>query len=151
MGSSIYTVIRQVMNGQAIELAPREVDGQSFFYTGKLKWGYALLAAYLEQAVAWEQYCCDHVLSIRDVQNMDENWDMSTWVYEIDGLGNLLVAGCPKHSTNYASKRNYYKTYCSEELREFFERHPDKVGVEAIEERDALLTSRLIQFIQGND
>ena len=70
----IYTAIRQVMNGQAIELVPREVDGQFFFYTGNLKWGYALLAAYLEQKVAWKRYCCDHVLSIRDVHYMDENW-----------------------------------------------------------------------------
>ena len=145
----IYTVIRQVMNGQAIELAPREVDGQSFFYTGKLKWGYALLAAYLEQAVAWEQYCCDHVLSIRDVQHMDENWDMDPWLFEVEGLGNLLVAGCPKHSTSYASKRHYYKAHCSKELRQFFERYPDKVDRKAIEERENLLISRLIQFFQG--
>ena len=82
---------------------------------------------------------------------MDENWDMDPWLFEVEGLGNLLVAGCPKHSTSYASKRHYYKAHCSEELRQFFERYPDKVGAEAIEERAYLLTSRLIQFLQGND
>ena len=80
---------------------------------------------------------------------MDENWDMDTWLFEGEGLGNLLVAGCPKHSTSYASKRHYYKAHCSKELRQFFERYPDKVDRKAIEERENLLISRLIQFFQG--
>ena len=147
----IYNVIRQVMNGQEIEVTPRDFDDQPSIYTGKLKWGYALLVAYLEQEVAWEQYCCDHVISIRDIQHMIGTWGMDFWLFDAEGLGNLMVAGCAKHSTNYARKRCYYQDHCSRELRQFFELYPDKVDRQAIDEREASLTRKLIAFFKSND
>ena len=56
----IYYIIRQVMNGQKIEIAPKDVNEFSFIYLGKLKWGYALLAEYLQREAAWGHFCCDH-------------------------------------------------------------------------------------------
>ena len=82
---------------------------------------------------------------------MGGTWDMDIWLFDAEGLGNLMVAGCAKHSTNYARKRCYYQDHCSRELRQFFELYPDKVDRQAIDEREASLTRKLIAFFKSND
>ena len=147
----IYYIIRQVMNGQKIEIVPKDVNEFSFIYLGKLKWGYALLAEYLQREAAWRHFCCDHVLSARDIQHMGGSWSEERWEFAADCLGNLMVAGTQKYSPNYAEKRNYYMNTCGRELREFFMKNPEKVGYDAISERDSIQISKIIAFLKEKD
>ena len=147
----IYYIIRQVMNGQKIEIVPKDVNEFSFIYLGKLKWGYALLAEYLQREAAWGHFCCDHVLSARDIQHMGGSWSEERWEFAADCLGNLMVAGTQKYSPNYAEKRNYYMNTCGRELREFFMKNPEKVGYDAISERDSIQISKIIAFLKEKD
>ena len=118
---------------------------------GKLKWGYALLAEYLQREAAWRHFCCDHVLSARDIQHMGGSWSEERWEFAADCLGNLMVAGTQKYSPNYAEKRNYYMNTCGRELREFFMKNPEKVGYDAISERDSIQISKIIAFLKEKD
>ena len=148
----IYNIIRQVMNDQQIEIVPRDVNEFTLsFSMGKLKWGYALLAAYIEKPTAWPHYCYDHLLSTRDIQNMSKYWKANGIDFDPDCLGNLLVAGCPKYSPNYSEKRDYYKLYCGDELKEFFNNTSDIVYIDEIYQRDALLAKRILNFIHEKD
>ena len=150
----IYNIIRQVMNDQQIEIVPRDMNEFTLSYSmGKLKWGYALLAAYIEKTTAWPHYCYDHVLSTRDVQNMSKYWkgNASDIDFDIDCIGNLLVAGCPKYSPNYPEKRDYYKQYCGKELETFFQTTSDIVYPDEIYRRDSNLVERILKFIRDND
>lgn len=147
----IYNIIRQVMNGQKIEIVPRDVNEFTFVYMGKLKWGYALLAAYLEKDVAWWNFCCDHVLSARDIQHMGDTWSDDRWEFAADSLGNLMVAGTQKYSPNYAEKRNYYYDHCGEEMKCFYMKNPEKVTYDAISQREEKLTGRIIAFLRERD
>ena len=148
----IYNIIRQVMNDQQIEILPRDMNEFTLsFSMGKLKWGYALLAAYIEKPTAWPHYCYDHLLSTRDMQNMCKHWKKGTVDFDPDCLGNLLVAGCPKYSPNYPEKREYYALFCGDELKEFFQTTSDIVYPDDIYLRDAMLAKRILNFIHEND
>lgn len=144
----IYIIIRQVMQGMEVDIVPKEVSELTFYNMGKNKWGYALLAAYLRQDVAWEHYCCDHILTLRDLQSMGESWKIEYWELECNCLGNLLVAGCQKYSPNYADKRIHYMEHAGPELKQFLMRHPHRVTYENIMGRDTELIEMLFKFFK---
>lgn len=76
-------------------------------YMGRLKYGYALLALYLEEPTALALgYEYDRLLTTRDIGMLPSDWARRSLIDHLDDLGNLAVLDTYKRSQPYSVKAN---------------------------------------------
>ena len=73
------------------EYYQENVTIDSFNYLGRLKYGYALLAHYLEQPEAFVYYDTDRLLTSKDIKYLPTDWKGHDLNEHLDDLGNLAI------------------------------------------------------------
>lgn len=147
----IYNMIKQISQDKPIDAYfTNAINGDNLDSLGRLKYGYALLAHYLEAPIAIQaNYTADRLLSSRDECLLGSSWKGHSLLYHLDDLGNLVIIDTYKVSKVYSDKQRIYVKTGITELRDFLLAHPTMISYEALMERTEHKKQLLINFFQG--
>ena len=143
----IYIIIKQISSGERIkDYYQDDVDSEQFNYLGRLKYGYALLAHYLENPICIPDYKTDRLLTLRDEDNLSEDWNNHPLSTHIDDLGNLVILDIHKKNEKYSDKIDYYLNTKNEELKKFLINNRDGISYAALQKRTKYKKQLLVNF-----
>ena len=121
----VYNIIRQLYISLPIKnYYQKSVDENYFNYLGRLKYGYALLAHYLQSPIAITNYSIDKLLTSKDFKQLDPTWSGHDFYEHLDDLGNFIVLDCSKKNKVYSEKRRYYGNTSVKQVRDYLATHP---------------------------
>lgn len=148
----IYNMIKQISHDKPIsQYYTNMINSENLDYLGRLKYGYALLAQYLEEPTGIQaDYCVDRLLSSRDELTMSNLWEGHSFYNHLDDLGNLVILDTYKVSKAYPDKQRVYVRTGIKELKCFLEDNPTVVSYDAMKKRTEHKKSLLVDFFQGN-
>jgi hypothetical protein len=145
----IYIIIKQISFGEHVkDNFQDDVEFEQFNYLGRLKYGYALLAHYLENPICIPDYKTDRLLTSRDANNLSEDWNGYSLAMHIDDLGNLAILDIHKKNKKYLDKRNDYLRTGNEELKKFLSKNKDGISYTALQERTEYKKQLLVNFFR---
>ena len=148
----IYIIIKQISFGEHVKDYFRDdVEFEQFNYLGRLKYGYALLAHYLENPICIPDYKTDRLLTSRDANNLPEDWNGYSLSMHIDDLGNLAILDIHKKNKKYLDKRNDYLSTGNEELKKFLSKNRDGISYTALQERTEYKKQLLVDFFKATN
>ena len=148
----IYIIIKQISFGEHVkDYFQDDVEFEQFNYLGRLKYGYALLAHYLENPICIPDYKTDRLLTSRDANNLPEDWNGYSLSMHIDDLGNLAILDIHKKSKKYLDKRNDYLSTGNEELKKFLSKNRDGISYTALQERTEYKKQLLVDFFKATN
>jgi len=148
----IYIIIKQISFGEHVkDYFQDDVEFEQFNYLGRLKYGYALLAHYLENPICIPDYKTDRLLTSRDANNLPEDWNGYSLAMHIDDLGNLAILDIHKKNKKYLDKRNYYLSTGNEELKKFLSKNRDGISYTALQERTEYKKQLLVDFFKATN
>ncbi len=144
----IYSIIKNIYIGKVISNYYQEnIDNYYFDYLGRLKYGYALLAFYLDENNSFiPNYSIDKLVSYKDNYDITDDDEKKMWDDFVDDLGNFVVLDIPKRNFSFENKINYYSTSDIEEIRTL---SYQRVTYEILNERSEMLKQKLIKFFKG--
>ncbi len=147
----IYNMIKQISQDKPLDTYfTNAITGDNLDSLGRLKYGYALLAHYLEAPIAIQaNYTADRLLSSRDECLLGSSWKGHSLLYHLDDLGNLVIIDTYKVSKVYSDKQRIYVKTGITELRDFLLANPTTISYEALIERTEHKKQLLINFFQG--
>lgn len=147
----IYVIIKQISFGEYVKDYFRDdVVPEQFIYLGRLKYGYALLAHYLEDPICIPDYETDRLLTSRDEDNLSEDWNGHSLAMHIDDLGNLAILDVHKKNTKYLDKRNNYLNTDNKELKNFLINNEEGISYAALQARTKYKKQLLVNFFQSH-
>lgn len=145
----IYNIIRQVSHQQPVDDYYQENITLDFFnYLGRLKYGYALLAHYLEQPTAFMYYDTDRLLTAKDAKVLPLDWKGHPLNEHLDDLGNLAIIDHSKVSIRYTEKVEIYDSITNKELRTFLMEHPEGISYKELQRRSTEKKKLLVKFFK---
>lgn len=148
----IYIIIKQISFGEHVkDYFQDDVEFEQFNYLGRLKYGYALLAHYLENPICIPDYKTDRLLTSRDANNLPEDWNGYSLSMHIDDLGNLAILDIHKKNKKYLDKRNDYLSTGNEELKKFLSKNRDGISYTALQERTEYKKQLLVDFFKATN
>lgn len=148
----IYIIIKQISFGEHVkDYFQDDVEFEQFNYLGRLKYGYALLAHYLENPICIPDYKTDRLLTSRDANNLPEDWNGYSLAMHIDDLGNLAILDIHKKNKKYLDKRNDYLSTGNEELKKFLLKNRDGISYTALQERTEYKKQLLVDFFKATN
>ena len=148
----IYIIIKQISFGEHLkEYYQDDVESEQFNFLGRLKYGYALLAHYLENPICIPDYETDRLLTLRDEDNLSEDWKATSLSIHIDDLGNLAILDIHKKNKKYLDKRNDYLSTGNEELKRFLTKNRDVISYTALQERTEYKKQLLVDFFKATN
>jgi hypothetical protein len=148
----IYIIIKQISFGEHVkDYFQDDVEFEQFNYLGRLKYGYALLAHYLENPICIPDYKTDRLLTSRDANNLPEDWNGYSLSMHIDDLGNLAILDIHKKNKKYLDKRNDYLSTGNEELKKFLSKNRDGISYTALQERTEYKKQLLVDFFKSTN
>lgn len=148
----IYIIIKQISFGEHVkDYFQDDVEFEQFNYLGRLKYGYALLAHYLENPICIPDYKTDRLLTSRDANNLPEDWNGYFLSMHIDDLGNLAILDIHKKNKKYLDKRNDYLSTGNEELKKFLSKNRDGISYTALQERTEYKKQLLVDFFKATN
>lgn len=148
----IYIIIKQISFGEHVkDYFQDDVEFEQFNYLGRLKYGYALLAHYLENPICIPDYETDRLLTSRDANNLPEDWNGYSLSMHIDDLGNLAILDIHKKNKKYLDKRNDYLSTGNEELKKFLSKNRDGISYTALQERTEYKKQLLVDFFKATN
>lgn len=147
----IYNMIKQISQDKPVSsYYTNSINSENLDYLGRLKYGYALLAHYLEEPTGIQaDYSVDRLLSSRDLLAMHNLWDGHSFYNHLDDLGNLVILDTYKVSRSYPDKQRIYVKTEIKELRKFLLANPIAVSYDAMLKRTKHKKRLLIDFFQG--
>lgn len=132
----LYVIIKQISQGDSIkDYYQDEIDTERFNYLGRLKYGYALLANYLESPICIPDYETDRLLTSRDEDYLPNDWNASSLSMHLDDLGNLVILDLHRKNKKYIDKRKDYLSTANMELKEFLSENEHGVSFAALQKR----------------
>lgn len=143
----IYNMIKQLSAGVTIDSYEKDIDTSFFDNTGRLKFGFCLLAFYLDADIALPAYNIDRVVTYRDVEGLPSDWDNVNKDLIVDQIGNLVVLDIPKKNLLFTKKKEYYMKSELNEVKMIFS---DGFTYEFFRERDRQLKNRLVEFFRND-
>lgn len=144
----VYNIIRQLYISLPIKTYyQKSVDENYFNYLGRLKYGYALLAYYLQAPIAIPDYSIDKLLTSKDFKQLDSTWIGHDFYEHVDDLGNFIVLDCSKKNKTYSEKRKYYGNTSIQQVRDFLTTHP-VVTYDSLDSRTSELKQVLNKFFK---
>lgn len=145
----VFNIIRQLFIKLPVKSYYQKSVSESYFnQLGRLKYGYALLAHYLQQNRAIQGYTIDKLLTSKDLSFMT-NWDDQLEYYShSEDLGNFAVLDVSKKNDTYQNKRGYYLETRIDSLRTFLEAHK-ALTIKDIQDRTDMLKTILVGFFKG--
>jgi len=145
----IYNMIKDVSNGREIDsYIQKEVSISYFDYLGALKYGYALLAFYLEEEKALVSYDVTKIVTYKDWEFLEDKWQERELEEFENSLGNFVVLDIAQKNMSIDKKRAYYETSklsTVQEIREMLKEYK----FEDFKQRDKKLRDILIDFFEG--
>ena len=148
----IYIIIKQISFGEHVkDYFQDDVEFEQFNYLGRLKYGYALLAHYLENPICIPDYKTDRLLTSRDANNLPEDWNGYSLSMHIDDLGNLAILDIHKKNKKYLDQRNDYLSTGHEELKKFLSKNRDGISYTALQERTEYKKQLLVDFFKATN
>ena len=146
----IYTIIKQISFGEYVkDYFQEDVESEQFNYLGRLKYGYALLAHYLEDPICIPDYETDRLLTLRDEDNLSEDWNGHSLAMHIDDLGNLTILDVHKKNKKYLDKRINYLNTENKELKNFLINNEESISYDALQERTKYKKQLLVNFFRA--
>lgn len=147
----IYNMIKQISQEKPIcQYYTDAIDSVNLDYLGRLKYGYALLAQYLEEPIAIQaDYSADRLLSARDYEYLSQSWNGHSLYNHLDDLGNLVILDTYKVSKSYPDKQKVYVKTGIKELKRFLENNSNTVSYDELMRRTEHKKNILIDFFQG--
>ena len=143
----IYTIIRQVSHQLPVDDYYQEnVTVDSFNYLGRLKYGYALLAHYIEQPEAFVFFDTDRLLTSKDNKYLSADWKGHDLNDLLDDLGNLAILDHSRVSKKYTEKIKIYADTENKELKQFFIEHPNGISYKELLKRSIYKKKLLVKF-----
>ncbi|MDD3211620.1 DUF262 domain-containing protein [Bacteroides graminisolvens] len=143
----IYNMIKQLSAGVAIGSYEKDIDTSFFDNTGRLKFGFSLLAFYLGSKVSLPAYSIDRVITYRDMEGLSSDWNNVNKDLIVDQIGNLVVLDIPKKNLLLAKKKEYYLKSDLNEIKMIFS---NEFTYEFFKERDKELKNRLVRFFKNS-
>lgn len=147
----VYNMICQISQKKMIdEYYQSEISKDYFDYMGRLKYGYALLAVYLEEPIALSSgYEYDRLLTTKDVGSLPSDWARRSIMNHLDDLGNLAVLDTYKRSQPYSVKSKSYVKTQIKELRGFIEANINGISYAEMRSRTQKKKAILTKFFTG--
>lgn len=149
----IYNMIKQISHDKPLgTYCSNVISSENLDYLGRLKYGYALLAQYLEEPIAIRaDYSSDRLLSSRDEKTLGSSWIGHSLYNHLDDLGNLAIIDTYKVSKSYADKQRIYVRTSITELKDFLTQNPVTISYDVLMKRTEHKKQLLINFFQGKD
>lgn len=145
----IYIIIKQISFGEYVkDYFQDDVESEQFNYLGRLKYGYALLAHYLEDPICIPDYETDRLLTLRDEDNLSEDWNGHSLAMHIDDLGNLAILDVHKKNKKYLDKKNNYLNTENKELKNFLINNEEGISYAALQGRTKYKKQLLVNFFR---
>ena len=147
----VYNMICQISQKQMIgEYYQDEIGKDYFDYMGRLKYGYALLALYLEEPTALALgYEYDRLLTTRDYGELPSDWARRSLDEHLDDLGNLAVLDTYKRSQPYSVKCKAYAKTNIKELSAFVNSNINGITFAEMKNRTKQKKNILTKFFTG--
>ena len=147
----VYNMIYCISNGEMIQdYCQSQISGDYFDNLGRLKYGYALLALYLEETVALSVgFEFDRLLTSRDISSLPKDWAGHVFIDHLDDLGNLVVLDTYKRSQPYTQKSVAYSKTHLKELAQFLKSNPQSITYSQLQKRTTEKKNLLKQFFTG--
>lgn len=146
----IYAIIRQVSHNQPVDSYYQDdVTIDDFNYLGRLKYGYAMLAHYLEQPKAIVHFDTDRLLTTKDAKSLPSDWNGHDLNEHLDDIGNLIIVDHCRISKKYTDKVKLYSSTKNEELRHFLFKHQDGISFVDLEKRSTGKKQTLVDFFRS--
>ncbi len=142
----IYNIIKQICLDQKISSYHRDLEISFFDNLGRLKFGFCLLAYYLESDSVLFSYNIDRLITYRDIEELPTDWGNIDIDLIVDQIGNLIVIDLPKRSLSFTKKKAYYMNSEIKDVRDLF---TTTFTYEAFKLRDLMLKTRLVDFFKG--
>lgn len=148
----IYIIIKQISFGEYVkDYFQDDVESEQFNYLGRLKYGYALLAHYLEDPICIPDYETDRLLTLRDEDNLSEDWNGHSLTMHIDDLGNLAILDVHKKNKKFLDKRNNYLNTENKELKNFLINNEEGISYAALQRRTKYKKQLLVDFFKATN
>lgn len=149
----IYNMIKQISHDKPLgTYCSNVISSENLDCLGRLKYGYALLAQYLEEPIAIRaDYSSDRLLSSRDEKTLGSSWIGHSLYNHLDDLGNLAIIDTYKVSKSYADKQRIYVRTSITELRDFLTQNPVTISYDVLMKRTEHKKQLLMNFFQGKD
>lgn len=136
----VFNIIRQLFIELPIKpYYQKSIDENYFNNLGRLKYGYALLAHYLQSPVAIPDGTIDKLIAVRDIGPIESSLQQELYDH-IDDLGNIIVLDVNKRNRLYPEKRTYYLTTEIDYLRSYLAAHPAMTCQDIIDRTTELKT-----------
>lgn len=147
----IYNMIKQISQNKPLNPYYTDtINSGNLDYLGRLKYGYALLALYLEEPLAIQaNYSADRLLTSKDILFLGNSWKRHSFYDHQDDLGNLVILDTYKVSKTYSGKQRVYVKTGIVEVKDFLEKNPVMISYEALTKRTEHKKNLLIRFFQG--
>ena len=143
----VFNIIRQLFIKLPIKSYYQKSVEESYFNNlGRLKYGYALLAHYLQSPIAIQGYSIDRLLTFKDYYQT-ELLHESKFAIHLDDLGNFVVLDVNKKNYTYENKRPYYIETKIPGLKAYLADH-ERLTSKDIEDRSAELKTVLVEFFK---
>ncbi len=157
----IYSMIRKISTNQPIsEYYYPNITLDYFDYLGGLKYGYALLAFYLNEDNKFlKNYYFDKLLPPKKNDWLDYQWNsafnnrktgryIENYENYINRLGNFIVLDIsPKKNLSIHKKLEYYATSDIEDVKRISQQ---EIDIESFSQREHDLKQRLVNFFRGS-
>ena len=145
----VFNIIRQLFIKLPVKSYYQKSVSESYFnQLGRLKYGYALLAHYLQQNCATQGYTIDKLLTSKDISFMTNGDDQLDYYSHSEDLGNFAVLDVSKKNDTYQNKRGHYLETRIDSLRTFLEAHK-ALTLKDIQDRTDMLKTILVDFFKG--
>lgn len=144
----IFNIIRQLFIKLPVKsYYQKGVSDNYFNQLGRLKYGYALLAQYLEHPEAIPGYTIDKLLTTKDIYEAKDEAEQMEFYMHLDDLGNFIVLDVNKKNYPYQNKRGYYLTTEIPSLRKYLAAH-ERLTPRDIVDRTTDLVTVLVNFFR---
>lgn len=143
----VYRIIKDIFLG--IDIKPyynKETNTEEFDYLGRLKYSYALLAFYLQEKHALNNYTVDKILSPKDQYYLAKDWDGNKLDEQLNDLANFVVLDIPRRYYALPKKLSYYKTSRIKKVKKIGQ---ENYSYRKFKERSKQLKSVLVDFFRG--
>lgn len=144
----VFNIIRQLFIKLPVKPYYQKSVSETYFnQLGRLKYGYALLAHYLQQTKATQGYTIDKLLTSKDLNQMTNVDDRIDYYSHSEDLGNFAVLDVSKKNLSYPNKRDFYLETDIKSLKAFLEAH-ETLTLEDIRIRSDALKTILVKFFK---
>lgn len=145
----VYNIIRDICSNKHINTyIKKEVPLKHLDYLGGLRYGYALLAFYLQRDTALPIFTIDQLITIKDENILSSDWNKDKIEKVNYLLGNYIILDLKKRNISIDKKIDYYNSSSVIEVKKI-SKQLINLSYNDILTRDKELKNILISFFEG--